>query len=258
MKKLIILLILLIPFLINTSKAQSCDTSIKYFDLNKNIGSNNGTTKVKFVNKKDNYPSVGKQIWYYEIKSGTQYAISHIMFNYAYCVNVIQAGEWNTLDTISFHNKFLPNFEIDPATNTIGYKFDKGFNDNQIKKYYLIVDKLYQTDSVIMTIKAGVRTASNYLCGPNKMCSLPIDFDEENIPEYKVASNDNVNKLLIFPNPTHNILNIPNKIGMNMIIYDSTGKQVFRGINTINMVTELKQGMYFIYIDDQYIKLFNN
>lgn len=154
------------------SHSQSCDTTYKSFAINRD--SNDSMSYVRFVSSRDNYPSAGKQTWYYEVKSGKRYAISHVSFGFAYCVTVTQAGTWTTYDSATF-SKNNVSYGTDPTTRLAGYKFDAGFNDDETRKYYLVVDKIYKTDSIKIAVKGGTKYDTRYMCGPSTSCdALPI------------------------------------------------------------------------------------
>lgn len=171
-------------FIIN-SNGQICDTTFRYFNLNK-PGSIKGTASARFVKKIDNYPKLGQQIWFYEIKSGTQYAISHVVFGYTHCVNVLGMGEWEVYDSLYFKKYKLSTYLKDPTTNELGYKFDTSFIDDSSRKYYLIVDKIYLSDSIKVTMKGGGVADSKYLCGPSENCNiLPIELIYFNVQNFK-------------------------------------------------------------------------
>ena len=129
-----ILLITLLLFTFSLKASNQCDTTFKNINLNKTSEQTKGTAQIRFAKKIDNYPKSGQQIWFYEIKSGTQYAISHIIFGFPNCLNVKQTGTWSTYDSSTFNKWSNVSYSKDPTTQKWGYKFDSSFNDNETKK----------------------------------------------------------------------------------------------------------------------------
>ena len=182
-----ILLIILLFFTTYLKASNQCDTTFKNINLNKTSNQTKGTAQIRFAKKIDNYPKSGQQIWFYEIKSGTQYTISHTIFGFSNCLNIKQIGTWFTYDSSTFHKWSNVSYSNDPTTQKWGYKFDSLFNDNETKKYYLVVDKIYATSQIEITLKGGTKYNSNYVCGPD--CeALPITLINSNI--YSINDSD--------------------------------------------------------------------
>lgn len=326
MKKIFLIVMISICSLISNS--QTCDTTLKTFTNVTNPASNaTNKCKARYVTHRNNYPTIGKQTWYYEIYSGTP-NVSHALFAFPQCVKIINFGNYTTFDSSTFNKKTLDSYKAsNPPTGLPGYKYDVSLSTG-LYKFYITVYQIYYAGTIGITIKGANSYETKTFCGPISDCSvLPLhliskniektdgfdivkfyivnDFDisyynielmtlndkillDSNIKSmmnnyelkyksregnylYRITSFNflnestdsfdlyvsNVNKLLnVFPNPANNYINIPNKIGSKLSIYDMEGKVVFETtITSDNIYFNINPGLYLLYCGDKYTKL---
>lgn len=182
MRQLLIMIMLLIS---QITLSQTCDTTFKTFNNVNNSAFNSNICKVRYVTHRDNYPKTGQQTWYYEVYSGTP-SVSHTSFGFPSCLTIKQMGKYVTYDSSTFTKYNNVSYGFDPSTSTYGYKFDRSITENTTAKYYITVDKVYETSNITITIKASNKYDTKSFCGPDMNCeALPITILSYNIIESK-------------------------------------------------------------------------
>ncbi len=79
----------------------------------------------------------------YRITSGDRPAISHVIFGFATCAEVLQASE-----PVGY-------VDPDPTTGAVGYKFDTGYEDLESRIVYVTLRGQVQMGSIGVTTKSG-------------------------------------------------------------------------------------------------------
>jgi len=132
-----------------------------------------GNDEINFIQVLYNYPSAGQSTWYYEVISGSQPSISHVLFELdPLCLRLWAAGTWDGTDPSSLTvNGGQPSLGTDGSTGYTGLKFDEGFNDGEVRYYYFTLDALFvQSDMVTVVSKGGNSFDTAQITGPAVAC----------------------------------------------------------------------------------------
>lgn len=190
-----------------------------------------GNDEINFIEVRYNYPSPGESTWCYEIKSGRQPAISHVLWELNLdCLEITDAGTW---DGVNKDNRTsgggVPVIGEDGSTGRVGLKFDQGFADNEIRYYYFTVDGNYAPDENITIIsKGGNGFDEALITGPSASCgtigspALDLekyinDADADDAPGVSLTEGDDFNYVFTTTNtgdvPLTNVTVIDDVLG---------------------------------------------
>ncbi len=138
-----------------------------------------GNHDVTFVGYRFDYPNAGQSTWFYTVTSGRRPAISHVTFAQEGCITLVGGGVWSgSVDMPSMNPDNLVTWvNPDPTTQTTGIKFDREFEDNEIRNYYYIVtgaDAVSANNTVVL--KGSTSFVSGATSGPQcEQVAQPLD-----------------------------------------------------------------------------------
>lgn len=141
------------------------------------------------------YPEVGESTWFYCISSSTSPAISHVMFldfcGFGNGDSLVEFGTWNSDPVVLNSGSGSPEYGYDGSTGNYGLKFDQGFNDGELRKYYFTIKGNPMLGSDTLLIKAGNGYSTGVVPGPDINC-IPGDVTEEceNFKYYYLSHSD--------------------------------------------------------------------
>lgn len=143
-----------------------------------------GNDEINFITQRYDFPVAGQSTWYYELISGSQPSISHVVFELNTCLSVVGAGVWDGSDLDTLLAGGQPELvDPDPTCGGTGLKFDQGFEDEETRYYWFTVDGNYAEDSIGLASKGGPSCDSGFsITGPSNTC------DEVEEPTYQIGS----------------------------------------------------------------------
>lgn len=133
-----------------------------------------GNDSVEFVEMAHDFPNAGQSTWFYTVVSGVQPAISHVTWEANLgCLNVTDFGTWDA-DSLN-SGAGTPVIGTDATTGLTGIKFDRGFNDNEVRNYYFTVDGNYNENQITFASKAGSGYDEVEVTGPSLTCEGAVN-----------------------------------------------------------------------------------
>lgn len=137
-----------------------------------------GNASVTYMGSAHDTPEEGQSIWFYRVESGEGPAVSHLTFGVCTSAWILDAGVYDpdTGELFSGEGDPVPTPPtlptLDPTTNVVGIKFNEGFEDNEVRYYYFVVDYNYSEG---YDIPVGVKAGNNEwygdvigpACGPS-------------------------------------------------------------------------------------------
>ena len=211
-----------------------------------------GDAKLKF-----NASAVGKQMAgfylnnstyaYLSMKNGDSYAKKFgVVKTGTVVTNPTDAPDWFKLKVQKYFGGILsPNDSV--TFYLADYRFTNNALDYIIKDWtYVDLTSLGNVDSLKFTLTSsdnsgGYMNTPSYFCMDNfQTLNLVSGITENKIVE---------NSVNIYPNPTTNQLNISSTFSIDKIeIYNQLGSLVFQSNSTVNDISTLEMGIYFIRI----------
>lgn len=146
-----------------------------------------------FIEVEYDTPAAGQSTWYYKVTSGTSPSLSHITFEIASCMEIVEAGTWDGMDTSTRDNAGA-TIEIgdDPTTGVNGVKFDDGFSDGEMRFYYFTVTGNHASGDITVGFKGGPTSGTDVITGPNVDC-VPVDPTAISFNDFGAANNGGLN-----------------------------------------------------------------
>jgi hypothetical protein len=169
-----------------------------------------GNDEVNFITVEYDTPAPGQSTWYYEVKSGSGPAISHVTFELGACVTILDAGTWDGPNNTSNRtsgggdpdpSSFPASPKTDPTTGITGLKFDEEFDGGETRYYYFTVDGNYEVADTTVATKGGPGFDTGTVKGVSPSCSeIELDFGDLPDGPYPTLLASNGARHIITPN----------------------------------------------------------